>query len=303
MADNSILKFSLIQRDINSIFKVMEIPLGELDIFMNGYSLIENIDYIVMFPEILIINKSYLNDVLNTAQKITIRFTGFCNSDLTRNTEADIGFIKYNLLSKNNKFDIRDDKVLRIVINGKMHNRDSLQFSEVNSGITVPNGNNGLPYSIRDIVVPLRGNAVDDTYTCRNISKIIDKRVSDYMTSYLPEPVMTGPNIVDGLHIVISPFCSKIIYDLKAGLITDPRMKLNYSDSDVVDICKNYEYLLAFDPTQINTELDSNYVEIHPHNLNQVINLDIYSYKFLTKVVSHYLRGRVDISHFVSLTT
>lgn len=307
MAENGVLKFSLNESvNVGGVItsSVMEVPMGELDLFMGSPakgSLIEGIDYIVNFPQIVIINKSLLNNVLTTPQKITVRFTGFCNPDLTMNTPGDIGFIKYDLLSRNSRYDVRDDKVLRIVVAGKLYSRDMLLFSEKDNGVTVPNVNNGLPYSVRDIVVPLRNNGVDDTYTARAASKVIDQRVSDYMSLYLPEPVINTPNAILAQYQVVSPFCSKIIYDLAAGLITDPRLMGNYSDMDVKDICTPYEWLLAFDPTQLAHKADTEFVVVLPHNLDTVISLDIYKYQFLSRVVHLYMNGMISLSNFINL--
>ena len=302
---NGTLEFSLNQHVLQNgieLAQVMTVPLGELDLFLNGHSLIQDLDYIVNFPKIVILNKAYLQNPLTKKQRITIRFTGFCNEDLSINKSNDHGFIEHELLSHNNRFDIRDDKVLRIVVGGKLQTRNQLKFAENDPGVLVPNAQNGVPYLIRDIVVPLRGLGYSSTYACRAKSQIIDKRISDYMTLWMPEINYGTPNAIESLYEVFSPFCCKIIYDLKSGLIHDQRLKEQYSDSDVMDICKPYEYLLAFDPTQVGLEPDLNYVAVHPHNLSTVIEIDIYAYKFITRVVRLYLHDNVNISHFLSIS-
>lgn len=286
----------------NRVSKTMTVPMGELVIFLNGHSLIEKIDYVVNYPKVVITNKKFLSNPLIDKQRISVRFTGFCNSDLSRNVSTDIGFIEHKMLSHNNKFDIRDDKVNRIIVGGAAYMKNELLFSEDSSGVTVPDALNGVPYSISDIVVPLRGLAVSDTYDCRNKSVVIDKTVSDYLTLWKPEKKLDSLNVIQELYAVVSPFCCKIIYDLKSGLINDDILKHYYTDSEVIDICKKYEYLLAFDQTQDNNKLDTNYVVVHPHNLNTVIDIDIYSYKFLARVVKLYMNNLIDINHFVSVS-
>lgn len=304
MENNGLLNFSLEHMQTHAgiaQMHLMQIPMGELDIFMNGYSLIEGIDYVVNFPDIIITNKSYLNLVATAPQAISVRFTGFCNSDFSRNTISDGGFIKHGLLSNNNRFDIRDDKVLRIIVGGKLYNRKSLKFSETDSGVTVPNALNGLPYLIRDIVVPLRGITTVETYANRAASVAIDTSISDYMTRQLPEPVITAPNVITMLHATYSPFCSKIISDVRNNVINDPRLKTQYNDSVVFEICKPYEYLLKFDLTQPSLKKDPNYVVVHPHYFDNVVNVNIYQYKFIDRMVRLYLNGMVDISNFISI--
>lgn len=303
--DAGVLKFSLThEQRRNGVLSnyVMQVPQGELEVFLNGYSLIENIDYVAQFPEIVILNKSYLVNPDTDAQHIDVRFTGFCNSDLSWNVPSETGFIQYDLLSHNNRFDLRDDKVMRIVVGGKCMERSQLKFAESNSGVTVPNGNNGLPYVIRDIVTPLRGMVTEDTYALRAASQVIDKAVSDYMSLKLPQPVIATPSAITALYQVVSPFACKILYDLISGVLNDPRIKQHYNDMDVMDICKPYEDLLRFDPTQDNTAADLDYTVIHPHPLPTQLEIDIYYYTFLARVNRLYLHDKVVLSSVLSLT-
>jgi hypothetical protein len=47
---------------------------------------------------------------------------------------------------------------------------------------------------------------------------------------------------------------------------------------------------------------DFNYVVVHPHIANAVLNLTIYQYNFLRRVVNIYLKNRVTLNHFVTVT-
>lgn len=301
---SGVLRFPLTHlayREGNVTKRVMEIPMGELDIFLNQRSLVEGVDYYVKFPEIVITNKTYLKE--GNTQHVDVRFTGFCKSNLEREEFKEKGFIDHNLLSANNRFDIRDDKVQRITVGGALYDRRQLLFAENDLAVQVPNARNGMPYWIRDVVVPLRGIAMDDTYELRNKSVPIDKAVSDYLTSKLPERPITTPNTIKDLYPVVSPFCARVLFDLKNGILDDPRIKSFYSNADVFDICAPYEYLLAFDPTQDDLLPDPNYVAIHPHHLKTVVDIDLYCYKFLTRVVKLYLKDRVSLTNFVRVST
>jgi len=283
---------------------VMQIPMGELDVWLNGYSLIEDIDYFLNGVEVVIVNKQYMINPLTQNQKITVRFTGFCDSALKSSKPKDRGFIEYGMLSHNNRFDIKDDKILRIVAGGKTFDRSSLLFAEDSVGVIVPDASNGQPYMLRDIVAPLKGMAVSDTYALRALSLVIDQRVTDYMTIYAPEKVQTGLNVIPKLYELFSPFLCKIIYDLKANdLNNQATIRGNYSDDDVTALCQPYVYLLLSDPAQSTLKLNENYVIVRPHNLNTSIALDIYQYKFLNRVIKLYYNGVMDVSQFVSLST
>jgi len=306
IADDGLVSFDLTSKQLrdnkSSVWK-MTVPMGELDIILNGYSLIEGIDYVFNFPEVIIINKIYLKDVLTKPQKITVRYSGFCNADLKSDSIIDRGFIEYGLLSHNSQFNLRDDKVLRIVVGGQYYSRDELLFAENNNGITIPNPKNGIPYSIRDVIVPLRGVGTVDTYLAKRNSLAIDKLVSDYLTNFLPEPILTTPNVIENLYTIYSPFCCKIIYDLKAGYIDDPRLMEHYTDEVVMELVSSYERILKFDPTKISTLATNAYIKIHPHNLPNVVDLNIYQYKFISRVIKIYMPDLIQLSEFVSVTS
>lgn len=298
------LKFSLVNaelRDDGLKNYVMQVPMGELDIFLNGKSLIKNLDYFVNFPEVVIVNKEYLINPLTEFQNIHIRFTGFCDKDLQLTKANDVGFIEHGFLSNNKIFDIRDDKVLRIIVDGQLKHKDDLQFSEEHSGVSILNPENGKPYLIRDIIVPLLGLTNEDTYTLRDKSLIVDKTISEYLTLKIPQPPRPDVSAITARYQIFSPFICKIIYDLNIGELSDNRLLNNYSDNTVLEICKPYENLLAFDPITEGNNVDSNFVIIHPHNLFTVIELDLFCYRFIQKVVKLYCKGLVDLSSFIRL--
>jgi hypothetical protein len=299
------LEFSLTQRmrrngSISTY--VMQIPMGDLTLFLNGQSMIENVDYFVVFPKIVIVNKSALTaNPTSTPQKIDIRFTGHCNSDLSReNDEDDRGFIVDGLLSANNRFDLRDDKVLRIVAGGSFYDRSELEFAETDSGVGGLQPKNGLPYLIRDIVVPMRTLTVSDTYTLRAHSLTVDQEVSDYLTQKIPEPALPQPIVIPALYRLYSPFLSKIIFDLQSGVLNDQRMYGNMSTMIAMQIVQAYEYLLAFDPSQQNTQTDPNFTIVDPTNVMTVIQLNAYQYRLVMMVAQQYC-PTVQLNQFISI--
>lgn len=278
---------------------VMQVPMGEIDVFMNNKSLIRNLDYIVNFPDIMILNKEYLIDPINQAQKFHVRFTGFCTEDFHLTRENDVGFIEHGVLSNNNKYDIRDDKVLRILFDGKLITRDDMIFSEFHSGVSIINALNGRPYQVKDIVVPLRGLTQDDTYSLREKSIIIDKSVSDYLSKKIPQPERNAVSAITARYQIFSPFICRLIYDL-----ADNRLNIEdkiHTVTEVVNICKPYEKLLAFDPTQLANKLNDGYVIIHPHSLFTVIQLSLNKYRFVETAVRKYTNGLVSLSPFVQI--
>lgn len=299
---NGLLKFSLTQKvTINGVTgtHVMKIPMGQLDVFLNGKSLIEDLDYFVHFPQIVIVNKEYLVDPMNQDQEITIRFTGHCNKELERNKTWDVGFIDHGLLSNNNRFDIRDDKVIRITVDGSLYERNELEYAENNSGVLVPDARNGSPYLIRDIIVPTVDLTEKGTYELREQAIATDTAISDFMTLKIPSPQFPNPNIIVEHYSIFSPFICKILFDLVNGILDYEIVKTRYNDQQAIDLVEDYLYLLEYDPTQYNNKVDEQYVKIHPHFLPTVIDVNIYQYTLLENLIRVLCNGKIKLSHFL----
>lgn len=299
-----VLKFTLrnrIYQGDSMVTKAMDIPMAQLDVFLNQYALIEGIDYIVNFPEVVIINKSRLKYPLTGKQRIHVRFKGHCDSSLLYKVEQDAGFVSHDLVSKNRKFQLRDDKVIRAVVNGCVKHRDDLKFAESTAGTTALNALNGKPYMLRDEIVPVREVTSFETYPWLAQAKATDSIISDYLTPRIPQPDVNFPNVIEDKYPVYSPFLTAILYDLTNGYLDIPWLYEQTSDEKVKDAVKEYEPYLAFDPTQLDHRPDLRYVEIHPHPQTYVVSLPIHKYRFLQRVVDVYCQDTVNLSHFIKL--
>lgn len=273
-------------------------PMGKLDIWLNGYALIENVDYFVKWPQVVITNKTYLTQT--ETQRVDIRMVGHCLEDMSRIPAADVGFVEYGILSHDDQFDIRDDRLLRMVIRGKVVHRSQLVFSETNSSVKVNFVPNGSPYIIEKVVVPLRGlEGSKNTWSYMKEAAAVDQAVSDYLTLKLPEPDPTEPDYVPDKYAIYSPFASAIMHAMLRGIIRMEAFQGQYSNQDVYDALKHYTYLLDFDPTKKN--LDPVRIAIHPHEKNEEVVLDIYQYNLLERAIHVFLDDKVDITKFVSI--
>lgn len=278
----------------------LPLPLGEFDLFLNGKSLQYGLDWECHFPEIVILNKKYLTDHPNTEdQWVHVRATGFCQSNLTFEIEQDQGFIVHEVLSKNNRFDLRDDKVLRIVVDGALKKRTEVYFSEEHTGVSIVNAVNGKPYSIRDIVVPIRNLVSEETYSFREKSKQVDSLVGNYMSLKHPEYPRNAVSAIQELYPIYSPFFASVIDGLWSNEITDEVVDAAVNDTLIISALATYERWLPYDPVQIENQPDARYVVIHPHLLPNTIPLTQAKYRFLVSVVRLYGKGLINLSPFV----
>lgn len=298
-AQDGLLKFSIDGAAIypNAPQGVAGIPPAKLDLWLNGHALIEDLDYQVKWPEIVVVNKEYLN--AGDQQEIVVRGYGFCRPDMTREPVPEYGFVKWGLLSKNRRFNVRDDRVLRMVVRGATIHRDELVFSEDDSGIRLPDAMNGSPYLIDEVIYPIGDLVTEDFFEYREQSQVVDGQIEDYLTLKLPEPDEDNPNMIPNKYWLVSPFSSVVMHHLQLGYISMDGFRGQYSDRDVMERLADYEYLLEFEPTRQDLELDL--VNVHPHNKFTVQQLDIYQYNFLNRAIKVFLDDKVDITQFIEI--
>jgi hypothetical protein len=280
----------------------MLVPPGQIDLYLNGHILVEGVDYLVSWPQVCIINTSYL--IYNTngsvgSQVVTVVGTGFCNSDLTRIGYTDTGFVKYGVMSRNAFVNLRDDKVLKIGMGGGVFPRSAVEFSEDNpiAGMTVvPNGS---LYGIRQVIVPTLNYTNLDTYTLYTQDSAVDLAVENYMTQYVVDKVETNPDFIPDLYVIYSPFCAKIIFDLVNDVLSMAAWTGQYSELDVRNALTSYTHLLDYEPTYLT--LDTTRIVVAPHNLQTVVTLNYYQHKFLAYAVDTFLNNKVDLTDFVDI--
>jgi hypothetical protein len=171
-----------------------------------------------------------------------------------------------------------------------------LVFSELHSGVSVTGPLNGMPYMVKPLLVPVKSNTTTDTYELRDQALVVDKAISEYLSLKLPQPPRTAPSAITQRYRLFSPFCAKLIMDLRVGALQLPPKTNGFTKQEVADICKPYEYLLKFDPTQPENVQDDQFVLIDPHISNVAVGLDSVAYQFVRQAVDYYCNGKVNIA-------
>lgn len=275
----------------------LPVPLGELDLWLNGHELVPGIDYIYNFPTISIISKTYLVSTPGP-QVLTIRYTGFCDSSFKQLAYEEVGFTYSGLVSADTKYNLHEGKLLRASIGGVFVPQSSVPFAE---SATASSFGNGIPYRVRDIINPLNGYVVQDPYDYYKASKTAAKSVSDYLSTYVPQSLPSPINPIVAKYRLYSPFIGKIISDLANGVLVNPILATQYGDSVVTSICAAYTYLLALDPILYTNTPDLNYCEIEPTWLNTTTTLTADQFRFVSSVARIYSNGQVNLSPLVSI--
>ena len=159
---------------------------------------------------------------------------------------------------------------------------------------------NGLPYQIKDLIVPLRTNTETDTYVLRRKSQAIDAKISAYMTQMYGKMGTSELSAITARYPVVSPFFSHILFLLRNRLIQLPEERL-LLDQEVRAICQVHEGLLDFDPLLNENTPDKNFAYIVPHPDENPITLDFQGYRFLTQVVKIYGDDKIQVSDYVNM--
>ena len=283
---------------INTLTQALGIPLGQIDVIFNGYSLTRGVHYFYQNSQAVISARDYVDQTPGAKQKVHVRMYGFCRTDGSLYPEGDFGFIEHGLLSNNNRFDVRDGRVTRVIVDGALRTMDELVFSEDSKQVAPLDATNGQPYMVKDIFVPLKPFTEPDTWVMIEQARANTKIVSDYMTLMAPQ-VDRGPvQAVTRKHELVSPFLAKILYDLIYGRLGLPAQS-SFTRQEVIELCKAYEPLLQTDP--LSQDLDTAYVVIQPHTKTTPVGVTPKQWQFLNQVVQLYAAGKVDLNSSLSV--
>lgn len=272
--------------------RTLVIPQGEIEVFVNGKSAVEGLEFFYKDGTVYITAAHLLNRDGEQSQQVHIRMRGFCKPDGTLYSRADVGFVQHGVLSANKRFDLRDGRAVRMVVGGHLFTRDQFEFSEDSQTVSVTDELNGYPYSIKDVYIPLLPASTRSTYDLIEEDASRAKKVTDYLTLKMPEPYRGPVAAQKRPYQVFSTFFARLIMDLRDGRIFLPS-KESFTRQEVLDVCKNYEYLLSVDP--ISTVIDHTWLSILPHISQEPVALPAREYQFLRQAVGLYGQDKIDI--------
>lgn len=296
-----------IERDSQYVDMKMLVPMGTLDVFLNGHSLVEGIDYFVDFPQVYITSKKYIKgDVEFEPQEVVVRFKGFCDENLKHLPPFETGYIYDGQLSNNLRFNIQDDKVLRIIAAGGTFHRKEVGLFEAKTKNTNPHlmQSEGYPYQVKDNIVDMMQVTGKDTQVMRAESMEIDERVSDYMTQFMEKKTLPQHPKIKQLYALYSPLLCKMLHLIKLNQTGWDYYDLikRVSKEEIETLFKDIMYLKDVDPLFNDASIDLEYVIIHPHIYNKVWEFDAIQYKFIEKIVKVLFDGKVIINHHLSMS-
>lgn len=296
---DGLMDFSLRYGQNNSF--VLPIPPGKIDLWLNGHALVEDIDYFVDFPNIVVVSKTYIDDE-KSKQTITVRCTGFPFTEegvLKRIKPRETGFIQYGKVSVNEHFDLHDDRLLRCVVDGGVFDPSVITFDEEGSAEVSRFADDGKPYSIETPYISLQSTLGVDIYEQQVKDHELSLRISDYLTKFLPKERYVKPPVIVDLYPLYSPFISAIALDLKYNRLKSPPVRTKALEID--KIIEKYKKYLPMDPAVRG--FDPKFCGVHAHAFKEYIELTARDLAFLEKVNDIYLKSQIDISRFFRVKT
>ena len=263
-----------------------------VEVWLNGKPLVMGLDVGVEWPRVAIAAKQLMNAERDTFN-VVLRVRGLLPRG-ERYRTPQYGFIDNGLLSVNSVYDVRDDKVIRIIAGGRQLGRDQVNCQEDLPKVVTPLPN-GTPYQITDPVVPLRNQIEVPTYQLRATAKDLDARVEAYLTQQLPPVPVPAINPIPKLYVLYSVTINKIVLDMLSGLFVLEDRPGQAIASVVLDtLMEPYLEYLDIDPTY--GPVDSAYVTVYPLAANGSATLTPLEFSFIERVNKTYFGNRVIIN-------
>lgn len=280
-------------------YKILEIPPGQLDIFLNKRSLVYGLDYTIIDKQVVISCLQHLNPDPGAIQEIIYRGAGFPTPDMKMYPPGEIGWLEYGVVSNNGVYNLHRHKMQRITIAGSYMDPEKVVFEEDRTDVKMPYLD-ATPYQIQTPQSRFR-----DVYSTDQAARIkddaIDQEVSDYMSLYFPNRVRPFPDTFRNHYHVFSVFANKVLQDIVTGRLNPgDSIKGRYSDMQIRTWCKAYEWLVPFDI--VNSDYNKNHVQVYPHWHTNPVGLNQYQYAFFKRILGLYLRDPMDLAQFIIQT-
>lgn len=275
----------------------LNVPFGHLDLIFNNRALIYGLDYITDDNMIVINNLEYRTST--GSQKLLVRYSGFCDVNLKPYKPVETGFVEYGVLSNDSTYQMHSHKMQRIIVDGHYKDYRDVVYEEDRNSSTVKNERNGAPYQIQTPQVTLKSVFNDDLKALHE-DEVRDKTTSDAMSYYFPKRTRTNPDNIPRHYHVYSAYSNKILVEILAGRLAPPFDNGQYSDMDIVNQLKQYDWLKPFDI--LNNDFNTNHVKVYPHWFSAPITLTEDQYTYYRRILKLMLRQEMELSPFISVT-
>ena len=265
--------------------------LNHYRIWLNNKALIRGVDFKIKNEKLYIVNKEFLDDDLKKQDLFIIADGIMLDTWLD-----DRGYVKEGKISFNKRYDYYDDRLLRVVVGGKVYPIEALLTAEEKDKPEFLPIRNGLPYVVENVTPALKEKEIDYK-TLLEETLIREKELEDYLTIKIPEEKDEDLDPIIDYYLLYSTLISTIIYEMNNGRIYIPDDRL--SDEVIATIIDPYKHLIEFDPA--TWELNWKYVSVHPHPFRYTLTVTAREFSVLERINEIYLDNVADLSPFLEI--
>lgn len=270
---------------------IFPISFAQVDVWLNRHPLVDFVDWMYKDEYVYIHNKEWLVD---GAQQITVRAHGFHDDKTAPKFETELGFVQGGVIGNFGRYNLRDDRVTRTVINGRLVLTSEVPNAELKSGDNLEDTLNGKPYMVKHVYCPVKFIEPYSTYPLYQRSREVDQRVSDYLTKWLPKPNLPAPAIpnLQDKYRLYSPFLNVITNGLINKLIDLPTLTGDtsvFAEQDIRDLVEPYLWWLEYDPVIMG--YDRRYFAIMPFANYGKLTMTSHELLFIKQVNDTYLQS------------
>lgn len=268
---------------------------GQIDIWVDGEHLFQDLDYFLDWPEIYICKQ-----IIKRDSSFTARISGLPHPKTKTNWKPlDFGFVKDGVLSVGKPYFARHDKNLQINAGGRIYAQKEVQFAE--DPIKGPLVTDGIPYATTDYVTPIEFYTGHSTLVEKMKALDIDERVDQYLGLRVTKATAQHPVVARGMRWnVVSMFFNELLCNLKEGWLTED-LKKPYDNVQVSNWVAPYQYLLKMDIIYSNF-FDPEYVSPVAHSNEFAVEVTSDQMTFLRYVNDNYLESKVELEKYLYVT-
>lgn len=261
-----------------------------VEVWLNNKPLIENIDFTYVGLAVSVRNVKWVKD----NNVVTVRGSGIKTEDPKFDVKLNTGFIVNGKMMVDDSHELVENKILKCIVGGKVMDVAELNW-ETHTTLTIDNSMDGQPYSVREVLAPVRGVKDYDPYYLRELSKSQDAKVINFNNVH--KDIEDQPSAIVSRHELYSVVLYKVMQDIKkyGRLILEP-----HQDVPELDLWMNqYDNLRDIDVTL--GKIDLRYVRIMPGPMVDEYELTEAEYNFLQRINKTYLNGLVELSGHVKI--
>ena len=255
------LSFALTEIYSDGRLPVILVP-AQLDLWMNGHPLIDNVDWFFDNGRFYIHNKEFL---VAGSQQFVVRAHGL-HADIKKpKTETELGFVEGGVIGNIPRYNIREDRTTRCVINGRLFLTQDVPEAELTPANNLDETLNGRPYMVKHSYTPVKYAEVYNNHPLYTEARNLDLRIVDYLTKHCPKPAPVVMANLQDKYRLYSPFLNQMVNGVLNKVIVLPTLADGqvFSDQTIRDLATPFLSWLNYDPAIKG--FDQRYFAIMPY--------------------------------------